>query len=118
MNEESVAQMQATPGIGRPKIVVVIGSTRFKQFHLGVQQRETLKGSIVLTVGFFHHVDNVPITEADKHALDQLGKRKIEMADEVYVVNVHGYVGETTRMLVDHARELGKLIRWMEDPTE
>ncbi len=98
----------------RPKIVAIIGSTRFKDFHLGAMQRETLKGNIVLCAGFFHHKDNVPISSEDKTKLDELSKRKIDIADSVYVVNVNGYVGETTTELIKYAKEKGKPISSME----
>lgn len=98
----------------KPKIVAIIGSTRFKSFHLGAAQRETLKGNIVLGAGFFHHTDNVPISSETKAQLDELSKKKIDMADEVYVVNVNGYIGETTHELLMHAIVKRKVIRSME----
>ncbi len=116
MNKEAIEQMQKTPGIGRPSIVCIIGSTRFKRWHEGIAQRETLKGSIALTCGFFHHVDRVPINDSQKKALDELLLRKIDLADEVFVVNVNGYVGETTKRAIEYARTLEKPLRFLEDP--
>ena len=98
----------------RPIIVAIIGSSRFKDFHMGAMQRETLKGKIVLIAGFFHHRDNVPLSREDKDKLDELSRRKIDMADEVYVVNVHGYMGETTTELYEYARHTDKRISSME----
>lgn len=100
--------------IHRPRIVAIIGSTRFKEFHLGAMQRETLKGKIVLCAGFFHHRDNVPISREVKELLDGLAAQKIDMADEVFVVNVNGYIGETTIALIEYAKEKGKPISSME----
>jgi hypothetical protein len=93
---------------------VIIGSSRFKSFHLGAMQRETLKGNIVLCAGFFHHTDNVPISSESKEHLDELSKRKIDLADEVFVVNVNGYTGETTIDLIKYARANNKAINSME----
>lgn len=98
----------------KPRIVAIIGSTRFKQFHLGVAQRETLKGNIVLIAGFFHHVDNFPITDQIKENIDELMLRKIELADSVFVVNVNGYLGETTKEGIEYARRLEKPIEFLE----
>lgn len=98
----------------RPKIVAIIGSTRFKDFHLGAAQRETLAGKIVLIAGFFHHRDQVPITSGAKDELDRLSEAKIRLADEVYVVNVNGYIGETTLRLLRYADSLQKVIRSLE----
>lgn len=93
-------------------IVAIIGSSRFKAQHLGIAQRETLLGKVVLVTGFWHHVDMVPISSAQKEELDQLTLRKIDMADEVIVVNVNGYVGESTKRAISHAHTLGKPIRY------
>ena len=95
-------------------LVAVIGSSRFKAEQLGIQQRETLLGKVVLSVGFFHHVDRVPLTASDKLKLDELSKFKIWLADEVIVVNVHGYIGESTEQLIAYAKEQMKPISYLE----
>ena len=92
----------------RRRVVAIIGSSKFKDQHLGVGQRETLRGKVVLLTGFWHHVDRVPITTEQKESIDSLTRDKIEMADEVIVVNVHGYVGQSTQRAIEHARDLGK----------
>jgi hypothetical protein len=97
-----------------PKIVCIIGSTRFKDFHLGAAQRETLKGKIVIGAGFFHHRDQVPITAEAKEKLDILSMAKINLADEVLVININGYVGETTKMLILFALGVNKPITYLE----
>jgi hypothetical protein len=114
MDEKATAAMSGTPGIGRPVRVAIIGSTRFKEYHLGMMQRETLLGKIVLSAGFFHHRDMVPISDSDKRRLDDLAAEKVRLSDEVLVVNVHGYVGETTKRLIGLAKELKLPVRWME----
>lgn len=83
---------------------------------MGAAQRETLRGNIVLIYGFFHHVDKVPITSAQKSRIDELLKHKIDMSDEVLVINLNSYLGESTMEAVDYAKDLGKPIRWLEDP--
>lgn len=103
------------PGVDEPTIVAVIGSSRFKQAHLGVHQRETLLGKIVLGYGFYHHVDMVPLTDKDKSRLDELNAHKVRIADEVIVVNIHGYIGEATRRLIRVAESLDKPVRYLEE---
>lgn len=97
------------------RVVAIIGSSKFRDQHMGVAQRETLSGKIVLMLGFYHHVDRLPITENQKALIDQLSYAKIDMADEVIVVNVHGYVGETTRKLINYARQQDKAVHYLED---
>ena len=102
----------------KPKVVAVIGSSRFQEFHRGAEQRLTLQGRIVLGLGFFHHRDMVPISAVQKEHLDELAARKIDLADEVYVINVNGYVGETTKRLINYAREHGKPIIGAMEPLD
>lgn len=100
--------------MNKPRIVAIIGSSRFKAAHLGIAQKVTLQGKIPLIAGFFHHVDCVPLTDDQKGMIDQLMLHKINMADEVFVVNVNGYIGKTTRQGIEHARQSDKPITFME----
>jgi hypothetical protein len=102
----------------KPKVVCLCGSTRFKAEFIAANYRETMAGKIVLTVGWFSHSDaDVYFPgETEKRALDELHKRKIDLADEIFVVNVSGYVGESTRGEIDYALSQGKIIRWLETP--
>jgi hypothetical protein len=107
-----------------PKIVCLCGSTRFWRTFQEASLRETLDGKIVLSIGAARAADDddkrfggyTPQTEYDavKEALDQLHLWKVSLADEVLILNVSGYVGESTRRELDHARALGKPVRWLE----
>lgn len=99
----------------RRKIVCLCGSTKFKKDFEEANKRETLNGNVVLSVGCFMHSDSVPITAEQKADLDKLHLDKVEMADEVLVINVGGYVGESTRGEIAHAERLGKPIRYLEE---
>ena len=104
----------------RPRIVCLCGSTKFKQQFIEANFRETMAGAIVLTVGWFGHTDAEVYTPSDeeKYQLDELHKRKIDLADEILVINVGGYVGPSTRSEIEYARRVGKKIRWLEDPVK
>jgi hypothetical protein len=115
MKPEAIESMQETPGIGRPKVVCLCGSSRFKKQILGAAQRETLRGHIVLTHGFYHHVDMVPISAKQKEALDALHLRKIDLCDGILVVNINGYVGESTKKAIAYAKEHDKGIEFLEE---
>lgn len=99
-----------------PTVVCIIGSSKFKAQQLGVAQRETLRGKIVLLPGFWHHVDMVPITDEQKRMIDELTLRKIDMADEVLVVNLNGYVGVSTQKGIDYAKLVDKPVKYLEGP--
>ena len=72
--------------------------------------------ALVLSVGVMIHAGDTPIREAgpEKLMLDELHLRKIDLADEVYCLNVGGYVGESTRRELDYAQRTGKPIRFLE----
>lgn len=97
-----------------PVIVCLCGSTRFRRAFEEANQRETLAGRIVLSVGFFGHEQGLQPDDPRKRRLDALHKRKIDLADEVLVLNVGGYVGDSTKSEVQYARAAGKLVRWLE----
>jgi hypothetical protein len=102
-----------------PKVVCLCGSTRFKAAWYEWTKRITYEGDIVLGVGDLNpnqQDTNDPIDPALKAALDELHKRKIDMADEIFVLNVGGYVGQSTRGEIDYASAAGKKVRWLEPP--
>ena len=106
-----------------PKVVCLCGSTRFYEQFQRYNFEETMAGRIVLSVGFYPHGGfeskalhggDVGVTPEQKVALDVLHKQKIDLADEVLVLNVGGYIGDSTRSEVAHARATGKPVRWLE----
>lgn len=105
------------------KIVCLCGSTRFYKEYTEINLAETLAGNIVLSIGAAvasddTHFGHLLQAERDeiKRKLDELHLDKIAMADEVYVINKHGYIGESTAREIAHARALGKPIRWHVPP--
>ncbi len=84
--------------VGKYKVVTLCGSTRFKNEFMEAQKRLTLEGCIVISVGLFGHSGDSEVwTEGTKEMLDDMHKRKIDMADEIFVINVGGYIGSSTR---------------------
>ena len=87
------------------------------------QKRLTLEGHIVISVGLFVHSGDEEVWDGmdegtlskTKEMLDDMHKRKIDMADEIFVINVGGYIGDSTRSEIDYAIEHGKKIRYLED---
>ena len=101
--------------VGKFKVITLCGSTRFKDQFLEAQKRLTLEGNIVISVGLFGHSgDDEVWTEGTKKMLDNMHKRKIDMADAIYVINVGGYIGESTRSEIEYATKHGKEIHYLE----
>ncbi|WP_395546874.1 MULTISPECIES: hypothetical protein [unclassified Lacrimispora] len=100
--------------VGKYKVVTLCGSTKFKEYFIEIQKALTLDGYIVISVGLFGHSgDDEVWTEGTKEMLDDMHKRKIDMADEIFVINVDGYIGESTRSEIEYAIKTGKVVRYM-----
>jgi hypothetical protein len=102
--------------VGSYKVITLCGSTRFKDAFIAAQKRLTLEGNIVISVGLFGHSgDSEAMGAETKAMLDDMHKRKIDMADEIYVINVGGYIGSSTKSEIEYAKANGKGIRYLED---
>lgn len=102
--------------VGKYKVITLCGSTRFKEQFLEEQKRLTLEGNIVISVGLFGHSGDEEVwREGTKEMLDDMHKRKIDMADEIFVINVGGYIGSSTASEIDYARQTGKPVRFLEE---
>jgi hypothetical protein len=107
--------------VGKYKVITLCGSTRFKDEFMEAQKRLTLEGNIVISVGLFGHAGDKEVWEGmeedtltrTKEMLDDMHKRKIDMADEIYVINVGGYIGSSTRSEIDYALAHGKGVRYL-----
>ncbi len=105
------------------KIITLCGSTRFKDEFYEAQKRLTLEGNIVISVGLFgHHGDSEVWENMDegtltktKEMLDDMHKRKIDLSDEIFVINVGGYIGSSTKSEIEYAKKTGKTIRYLEE---
>jgi hypothetical protein len=109
----------------RPEIVVLCGSTRFYDQFQQANYDLTMAGAIVLSVGFYPHAkaehghgEGVGHDSAEKVALDELHKRKIDLADRVLVVSDEsGYYGESTRSEIAYAESIGKPVSYLVEVT-
>jgi hypothetical protein len=101
--------------MNRPTIVCLCGSTRFTEAFRASNLNETLDGKIVVTVGCDFKSDSaLGLAPEVKERLDALHLQKIALADEVLILNVNGYIGESTARELRHAVELGKSVRFLE----
>lgn len=107
-----MGDLWATP---RPEVVTLCGSTRFKDQYTSETRRLTLQGIIVVSVGLFGWDEGRPedvLGEDVKAGLDELHKRKIDLADRIHVINVDGYVGSSTRSEIEYATAKGKAVTY------
>ena len=109
--------------VGKYKVITLCGSTRFKDEFMKAQKDLTLKGYIVISVGLFGHSGDQEVWEymdegtltKTKEMLDDMHKRKIDMADEIFVINVNGYIGDSTKSEIEYANKTGKKVNYLEE---
>lgn len=99
--------------VGKYKVITLCGSAKFKEDFLKVQKQLSLEGNIVVSVGFFDNVESDEI----KAMLGDMHKRKIDMADEIFVINKNGYIGSSTKSEIEYATKTGKKVNYLENPS-
>ena len=108
--------------VGKYPVITLCGSTRFKDAFMKAPKELTLAGNIVISVGLFGHAGDTEVWEgldedtltATKEMLDDMHKRKIDMADGIFVINVGGYIGSSTRSEIEYALAAGKTVAYLE----
>ena len=108
--------------VGKYKVITLCGSTRFKEEFMKAQKELTLQGNIVISVGLFGHSGDSEVWEnmdegtltKTKEMLDDIHKRKIDMSDEIFVINVDGYIGDSTKSEIKYAKDTGKKVNYLE----
>lgn len=96
-------------------VITLCGSIKFKEEFEKIQEELTLAGNIVLTPNFFHSVKKEEINNETKKMLDEMHKQKIDMSDEIYVINVGEYIGESTKSEIEYAKTKNKKISYLEN---
>lgn len=97
------------------KVITLCGSTRFKSEFETWNSRLTLDGNVVISVGVFGHgyhpYHREKYLDPKKPMLDRLHLQKIDMSDEVFVIDPGGYIGDSTRAEIAYAEAAGKPVR-------
>ena len=107
--------------IAYPKVNVITlcGSTKFKDDFIRIQKELILRGNIVLSLGLFGHSGDVIVWEGrNKKMLDDMHLQMIDMADEIFIINVGGYIGESTANEIEYAKSKNKIINYLEANNE
>ena len=96
------------------KVITLCGSTKFKDKFFEIQKKLTLQGYIVISVGLFGHSgDEEALDEETKTMLDIMHKRKINMSDEIFVIDVDNYIGSSTKSEIEYATTCDKIIHYL-----
>ncbi len=95
------------------RVVCLCRSSRFSAEFLRVERVESLAGRIVLMPAVFFSIEGPHLDSSELGRLKAVHREKIRMADEILVVDVDGYVGDSTRQEIEFARSLGKAVRYL-----
>ena len=111
-------QQAPQPVDGEAKVIALCGSTKFEAEFAEVNQRLTMQGCVVISLGMFSlpNLTDYDWTVDSSDMKGRLGRvhfQKIRMADEVYIVGPGGYLGESTRREIAYAESLGKPVRYL-----
>lgn len=98
------------------KIITLCGSSKFKNEFLEVAKKLTLEGNIILSLNIFGHSgDNEVWNEGIKKMLDDMHKRRIDLSDEIFVINKNKYIGDSTKNEIEYAIKTNKKINYLEN---
>lgn len=96
------------------KVITLCGSTKFKPAYNEWNARLTLEeDAVVMSVSMWGHADKISLTKAQKEQLDSIHKSKIDLSDEIFVLDVGGYIGESTRSEIEYAIKNNKRVRYL-----
>ena len=109
----------------KPKVICICGSTRFVDLHAIAKWEFETEGNICLMISYlpqwyaekkdYQGHDHFAEQEGKKELLDELHLRKIDLADEIFVINKDGYIGESTFNEIEYAIKQGKPIKYLEE---
>lgn len=94
------------------KVITLCGSTKFKREFEQANRYLTLKGNIVISLAFFEQSEGIEITKEQAALFGKIHFRKIDMSDEIFVIDVGGYIGSSTRKEIEYAIENGKIVKF------
>lgn len=97
------------------KIITVCGSYKFKKEMTEITEKMTLKGNCMITPNELTKTDKNAYTEDEILMMDKMHKEKIKLSDAILVVNVNGYIGNSTNSEIEYAKSLNKEILYYTD---
>lgn len=95
------------------KVVILCGSSKYKDEFEKVQLDLTLQGNIVLSLPIFSQNDGLVLSDEQLNMLSEMHKQKIDMADEIFVVNPNGYIGNSTKQEIKYAIFINKPVNYL-----
>ena len=96
------------------KIVTICGSMKFSEEMIKIAfDLELEKGYLVIQC--VYNTDNIELNEDEISLMSKVHFKKIDISDAIYVVNIDGYIGESTRDEINYAKKTGKTVIYHEE---
>lgn len=95
------------------RVITLCGSTKFKEQFEQANRYLTLQGNIVISLAFFEQSEGIEITEEQAALFGEIHLRKIDLSDEIFVIDVGGYIGSSTKKEIEYAIQTGKAIQYL-----
>lgn len=99
----------------KAKVITMCGSLKFKKEFMEYAEKLELEGNCVLSVIYPTNEDKDYYTEEQADILDKMHKQKIDMSDSIFVVNVGGYIGNSTKSEIEYAKKHNKEVLYLEN---
>lgn len=100
------------------KIITICGSYKFKKEMIKIAEKMTLKGNCMLMPNDLTKTNKDSYTEEEIAMIDKMHKEKIKLSDAILVVNVNGYIGNSTNSEIEYAKSLNRQILYYTDLIE
>ena len=98
----------------KEKIITICGSMKFKDEMIKIAMQMELARNVILTPTLPISDDKDVYTEEELIMLGKMHKEKIKLSDAIFVVNVNGYIGDSTKSEIEFAKAQNKEILYLE----
>lgn len=95
------------------KVITICGSMRYSKEMMKIAEELELKEGYAV-IQCVYNVDGQKYEGIDASILDKIHRKKIDISDAIYVVNINGYIGESTKKEIEYANNNGKEVIYHE----
>ena len=96
-------------------VITVCGSYKFKKEMNEITEKMALKGNCMLTPIELTKPNKEAYTKEEALMIDKMHKEKIKLSNTILVVNVGGYIGNSTKSEIEYAKSLNKEVLYYTD---
>lgn len=95
------------------KVITICGSMRYSKEMMKIAEELELKSGYAV-IQCVYNIDGQRYEGVDASILDKIHRKKIDISDAIYVVNIDGYIGDSTKNEIEYAKNNGKEVIYHE----